>query len=189
VRLAWKFLAVLALGSGLGVAATWLTVFRFSPARLEDGPWKTSLTTGSVDSSRYLRAFLALHGLFALGRSETVYYTAGVDSEGRPLDGHCRYEISGRDPAARWWSITAYGADDYLIPNPEHRYSVSKTSLARDAGGSFVVEVGGAPAATNWIALAPERFSLTLRLYNPGPSILLHPADAALPRVKQVACS
>ena len=27
--------------------------------------------------------------------------------------------------------ITAYGADDYLIPNPAHRYSVSETDIAR----------------------------------------------------------
>jgi hypothetical protein len=157
--------------------------------RVKDGPWRTSLTTGSGESGPYRRAFVALHGLFALDRSETVYYTAGTDSDGRPLDGDCRYVISGRDPEARWWSITAYGADDYLIANPEHRYSVSKSSLVRGAGGGFVVALGGAAAANNWIALAPGRFSLTLRLYNPGPSVLLHPGDAALPRVNRVACS
>ena len=90
-----------------------------------DGPWKTSLVAGSPQSDPYTRARVALHGLLALNRKETIYYTATEDSDGAKLDGNCRYEVRGRDPNTRWWSITAYGADDYLIPNPGNLYSVS----------------------------------------------------------------
>ena len=189
MRLAWKFLVVLVVGTMLGVLTTWLTVFRGVPDRVSDGPWKTNLTAGSAQSNPYKRASVAIHGLFALNRSEAIYYSAATDSDGRVLDGHCRYEITGRDPDTRWWSITAYGADDYLIPNPAHRYSVSQTMITRDASGAFAVQVGGAGGGNNWIPVGPRRFSLTLRLYNPGPSLLIDPAHAVLPALKRISCS
>jgi hypothetical protein len=173
----------------LGFSITWLTVFHSTSGRVSDGPWKTSLTAGSAESNPYQRASVAVHGLFALNRSEAIYYTASTDSDGHALDGHCRYEIAGRDPDARWWSITAYGPDDFLIPNPAHRYSVSKTAIARDASGDFAVQVGSEAVGDNGIPVGQGRFSLTLRLYNPGPGVVLDPAHAALPTLKRVSCS
>jgi hypothetical protein len=186
VRCVLKILAVLVVGTALGLFATWLTVFRGSPTRVNDGPWKTNLTAGSTRSTPFSRAFVAVHGLFALNRSETIYYTAATDNDGHRLDGHCLYKITGTQPDARWWSITAYGADSYLIPNPANRYSIAKTISAQQV--SFTVQVGGRASGTNWIPVGPGRFSLTLRLYNPGPGFLLDPAHAILPAVIRVSC-
>lgn len=179
---------MLVCGGALGVAATWLAVFHGHPQRVSNGPWKTNLAAGNTRSNAYSRAFVAVHGLFALNPTGAVYYTASVDGEGRALEGRCRYEIAGRDPDARWWSITAYGADEYLISNPAHRYSVSKTEIARDARGAFTVSIGGAVDGNNWIPAGSGEFSLTLRLYNPGPDVLRDPAHAVLPALKRVSC-
>ena len=173
----------------LGVLATWLTMRRGIPGGISNGPWKTNLTTGTAQSNPYYRASVAVHGLLALNPSEAIYYTANTDSDGHALDGHCLYEITGHDPDTRWWSITAYGADDYLIPNPAHRYSVSATDVARGASGAFAVQVGGDSGGGNWIPVGSGRFSLSLRLYNPGPSVVRDPAHTALPALKQVSCS
>ena len=142
---------------------------------MADGPWKTSLVTGSPQSDPYTRARVALHGLLALNRQETIYYTATTDSEGHALDGDCRYEIRGRDPNTRWWSITAYGADDFLIPNAANLYSVSATSIGGAKDGTFRdpgrrLNGHQNKADANWIPTGTESFSLTLRLYNPGPT-------------------
>src|SRR5260370_11972615 len=120
MRFALKLLAVLVVGTALSVAATWLSVYQFPPSRISDGPWKTNLLAGSAQSGPYRRAAVAIHGLFAFSRSESAYYTASTDSDGGQLDGRCRYDVTGPEPEARWWSITAYGPDDYLIPNPAH---------------------------------------------------------------------
>lgn len=186
VRYVLKILAVLVAGTAMGLFVTRLTLSLGGPARVSDGAWKTNLTAGSTKSTAFSRAFVAVHGLFALNRRETVYYTAATDSGGRRLDGHCRYEITGIQPDARWWSITAYGADGYLIPNPSNRYSVAKTDSAQL--GAFTVLVGGAAGGHDWIPVGPGRFSLTLRLYNPGPSLILDPARAILPAVTRVSC-
>src|SRR5882724_5765490 len=137
---ALKILSVLCVGTGLGLLATWVTVIRGTMGgNVSDGPWRTSLYTGSSEGGPYLRAHIAVHGLLALSREETMYYTAASDSEGQALDGRCTYQIEGRDPPTRWWSITAYGADGFLIPNAADRSSVSMNSVARRGDGTFAI--------------------------------------------------
>ena len=189
MKLATKIAAVLIIGVALGLAATWFTVVRIViPVGLRDGPWRTNLMVGNSGADLYTRARVAVHGLLALSRSETIYFTAAHDNDGEPLDGGCVYQVSGRDPDARWWSITAYGPDDFLIPNSAWRYSVSKTTVARTQDGSFSIQVGGRGSGSNWIPLAPERFSLTLRLYNPSELVALDPIDTVLPAIRKMGC-
>ena len=127
-----------------------------------------------------------MHGLLALSREETIYYTATNDSDGNALDGNCAYQIEGRDPPTRWWSITAFGADDFLIPNTADRYSVSINSVARRADGTFAVTLSKAKVEGNWIPVAGERFNVTIRLYNPQTAVVADPAHVALPTIKKV---
>ncbi len=189
MHVALKVLVVLVAGTALGLIATYLTVVRpVMGGDISDGPWKTSLATGSVESGPYQRAAVALHGLFALNRSETIYYTARHDDDGGGLSGNCIYRIVGRDPDARWWSITAYGADDFLIPNRANRYSISKNSVNRRDDGSFISIAAKGQAGANWIPVSDGEFSLTLRLYNPGAAVLANPSGASLPSIKKTSC-
>ena len=185
-----KIVVTLVVGTLLGLALTWFFVIR-SPfaGGASDGPWRTNLLIGSSGGDMATRASVAVHGLFALNRSETIYYSAASDSDGNKLKGNCTYLLSGRDPPTRWWSITAYGADDYLIPNPGKHYSVSKNSVQRGADGTFEATLSRAAAARNWIALGNGRFSLTLRLYNPAPQVAKDPGHVALPTIRKVACT
>ena len=186
MRIFLKTLTAVAGGILLGLCVTWLTVVRGAGmgGDVTDGPWRTSLLTGSTQSGMALRATVALHGLFALNRSETIYYTAVAGSEGHKLDGAKCYRIEGRDPPARWWSITAYGTDDFLIPNRFNRYSVSRNSVSRDRAGVFEATV----SPNGDIATAPGAFSLTLRLYNPDPNVAADPAHVALPEIRESGC-
>jgi hypothetical protein len=186
---AFKIFAMLAAGFALALAATWATAVRGTMGGSgTDGPWHTSLNTGSSEGGPYLRARIAVHGLLALSREETVYYTTLSDSDGAALDGNCVYHLEGHDPPTRWWSITTYGADDFLIPNDANRYSASMNSLARDADGSFKVTLSKAKAEGDWIPVAPGRFHLTVRLYNPQADVIADPAHVALPAIKKAGC-
>jgi hypothetical protein len=191
MRVALKILMTVTAGIVLGLFATWVIVIRAVPmgGDVKDGPWRTSLATGSAKSGPWLRASVALHGLLALNSSETIYYSATADGAGGTLDARCTYRVIGRDPPTRWWSITAYGADDYLIPNPKHIYSVSKNSVRRDADGSFTVTLKQGAAEPNEIATGSGRFSLTLRLYNPDPAVAADPAHTVLPKIEKGACA
>lgn len=190
MRIVLKVLAVLVVGIVLGLFATWATVVRGTMAGgVADGPWKTSLYAGSAEGGPYLRASIAVHGLLALNRQETIYYTATSDSDGAALSGACLYSIVGRDPPTRWWSITAYGADDYLIPNAAGRYSVSMNSVARRGDGTFAITVSKDEAAANWIPVADAPFNLSIRLYNPAAAVAADPAHVALPVIRKVHCA
>lgn len=188
MRLVRMIVAVLVAGTMLGFLAVWLVVFRGGPDMVSDGPWQSDPAAGSVQSDAYRRAVMAVHGLFALPRKEAAYYSATTDSSGQRLDGGCRYELTGHDLDARWWSITAYGADDTLIANPARRYSVTSTTVTRDANGGFAVQVGGTAGGDNWIPIGTGRFSLTIRLYNPGPAIVFDPAHVAMPMLTRLSC-
>lgn len=188
IRVALKALAAAVTGVALGVLLTWASVSLVAFGTVKDGPWRTNLTLGSAQGGPYLRAYVAVHGLFALKRSEAIYYNATRDSDGNRLNGACIYRIVGRDPEARWWSITAYGEDDFLIANAARRYSVSTESIMRRGDNSFVIAVSRAPGGVNWIAVGDGPFSLTLRLYHPAAAVTANPAKAVLPQIRRETC-
>ncbi|MEW6271921.1 MAG: DUF1214 domain-containing protein [Thermodesulfobacteriota bacterium] len=181
----------------VGVAsAVWAVRARFEDGSVANGPWTSNENIGSSAAGPYLRAGVAVGGLLALSKSETVYFTAFEDGAGEPLRTTCVYRVEGRDPAARWWSITAYGADHYLIPNEGKRYSVDETQVERGADGGFSIVVGGEPRpGRNWISTGSagggpaEPFSLTLRLYDPDPAVVASLATAELPAIVRERCS
>ena len=43
-------------------------------------------------------------------------------------------------------------------------------------------------AFSNWLPLSQRRFSLTIRLYNPGAGVVNDPANAMLPTIKRSVC-
>ncbi|RIL01388.1 MAG: hypothetical protein DCC71_17925 [Proteobacteria bacterium] len=159
---------------------------------VRNGPWNTNTAIGSDAADPWTRAAVAVGGLLALSSREALYWTAFVDSAGERLTSGCRYEIRGRDPGARWWSLTAYGADHFLIANPARRYSWTAASVAREPDGGFVIAAGGAPDARNPLPVgeptARAPFSLTLRLYEPSRETLADPARAGLPTIERGAC-
>ena len=185
-----RLLGAVVLGIALGLGSLYWSIMSLSGTHaIQNGPWTTSLETGGVNAGMYLRAFVALTGLLALNKDETIYYGADRDSAGDALDAACAYRIEGRDPDARWWSITLYGTDHYLIANPANRYSVGKSNVARAADGGFVIRLSATPEPNNWIPTSPDGFQITLRLYNPGDTVKKDPAAVALPSIVKEACS
>jgi hypothetical protein len=191
VRFFLKLVAaiVAAVALGLGSAYYAVSVQTLSQTAVINGPWRTNLATGSIGADNYLRTAVAVSGLLALNKDETIYYTAVSDSAGERLAGNCSYRIEGRDPDARWWSITLYGNDHFLIENKANRYSVGKNSIVRNADGTFVIRLSAVEEPQNWIATSPDGFDVTLRLYNPGQTIKDKPADATLPTITKEICS
>jgi hypothetical protein len=183
-----RFAAHVALSLVVGLGSAALSIRRVSRrAAIRIGPWGTSTTAGSSEMGMYERAAVAAHALFVLNRSETVYYRAHSDDAGRDLDARCDYRIRGRPPDARWWSITAYGSDDFLIPNAQERYSFTMTNLAMEPDGSFLIRASPRPQPGNWLPLGGSgHVSFTLRLYAPSAAIASHPEGAALPAIAGV---
>lgn len=188
-RIALLLLAIV-LGLALGaVSAVWASRSPVLGDFVRAGAWRADLSAGSSDAGLYTRARVALVGLLALDRRETVYFVADSDDEGRRLDGACIYIIEGMVPAARWWSITAYGADFFLVDNPARRYSVNAKSAQPDAGGRFRIAVSSRQQPAPYLA-APSSgpFVLNLRLYNPSAALAQDPATLPAPSIRREGC-
>lgn len=193
-RPVWRRLGVafllylLAVSLGLGSAWWVLRKAPWSAHQVRAGAWVSSTLAGSPDADLYTRARVALDGLLALGRDETMYYVARSDDAGRPLRSRCQYQIAGLAPPARWWSITAYAEDLYLFDAPEGRFSLNGRHATLDAQGRFALVTGAQPqAGLHWLPTPGDRgLVLTLRLYNPAPAIVAAPAELAAPSIRRL---
>ena len=172
----------LALILGVG-SALWM-IGRVFSSPIRNGPWQYNPLIGSQAAGAYLRATIARIGLLALSKAEAIYLIANRDSDGRPLSGDASYRVEGVDVASRWWSITAYGADSFLIPNSLERYSYSSRSVQRSPDGSYCIQVASTEKSHNWLPVQPgQPFDLMIRLYNPSPSVLENLGEIPLPRI------
>lgn len=186
-------LVMIAIATTLGVGSAGLRIASaVSDGGLRNGAWMTREQTGSAAADATTRAAVAVSGLLALSRDETIYFTAFTDSDGEALTSRCRYRVHGRALPARWWSITAYGADHFLIPNPARRYSYTMSNLEPEPDGSFALAVGGVATDRNPLPVAESTanapFSLTLRLYGPSAAANDAPAEIELPGIERGTC-
>jgi hypothetical protein len=176
----------LVLGMAVGVGTCILTLLiNYQSAWIKNGPWRTNLQIGSSDADPYTRAQTAVGGIYALRKEQAVYYMADVDSAGEPLQSDRAYRIDGIDLPARWWSLTVYGADRYLIANAADRYSFSAGELLTSGAAQWSVHLSPDPRAGHWLpsGKTQQRLLLCLRLYQPDPDIENRLADVPLPSI------
>jgi hypothetical protein len=137
---------------------------------------------GDYGTDYATRAAVAMVGLGANLPADALYPSASVDGQGEPLHGRHRYRIRfepGQLPPVRaFWSITAYGADDYLIDHPAGRHALGdRDPLRLGPDGSLELWVQADEPAperrANWLPVrADAPFTLTARLYWPRPETL-----------------
>ena len=108
---------------------------------LRIGPWTAWPYAGTPSADLYARAWLARSGDLPLGSGEGVAFWAIRDSDGRRLNGDCRYRIETIAPAARWWTLSLYDAHGQLIANPAQRYGFNSAEITRTSDGKASVVI------------------------------------------------
>lgn len=159
--------------------------------QIKNHQWHTTTLAGSVDADALTRARIAVAGLLALDKREAIYFNATRDEAGKPITSDGVYEIRGRVPDARWWSITAYGEDHFLIANQPGIYSLQPDTVALRDDGSFIATLSRMPAGNAWLPSGMpngevKRVALSLRLYNVPNSVMNDLAGVELPRIVRV---
>ena len=137
---------------------------------------------GNYGTAYNIRAVVAMIGLGANLTADATYPSASVDSQGQMLDGSKRHRLHFKradlPPVNAFWSITAYGPDDFFIDNPLKRYALGdRDPLVFNPDGSLDLLIQAhAPAddrRTNWLPVkAGQTFMLNTRLYWPKPAAL-----------------
>lgn len=141
--------------------------------------WRVRYDIGRWDGNLLTRAVVAYRGLAALASDEAVYAAANLDANLQALDGCHTYTLrfapGQLPPADAFWSVTLYGDDYFLYPNPLGRYAIGDRTpgLRQDADGGLTLWFGHAdqPDNPNWLPAPAGPFSLSLRLYHPRPEV------------------
>ncbi len=145
--------------------------------------WQTPpATLGNYGTDYNTRAVVAMIGLGANLPADAIYPNARVDANGQPLDGSQRYRLHFKadelPPVNAFWSVTAYGADDFFIDNPLQRFALGdRDPLLFNADGSLDLLVqASAPEGEmkrNWLPVkSGQAFLLNARLYWPKATAL-----------------
>jgi hypothetical protein len=151
--------------------------------------WTTSDVFGAREwyaGNFLLRAVAAMAGWGGNDVIEAMYPTAREDSDGEPLDGAHRYQITFTTPppAKAFWSVTMYdktydGTAGYLVENPINRYLINSTipGLVYGEDGSLTITIQheqpqDAAEQANWLPAPEGPFYLVMRIYWPEQAAL-----------------
>lgn len=159
-------LLAVVLGAALGLGLTAIAIE--SPPNfgvIESGPWVARPGIGSTSADPYSRALMAARGEIPMGASDGIVLTAGRDSSGQLLNLRCTYKIDGVVPAANFWTLTLYRADNAApVAGGRTAYTSSEALVAEN--GRVTIMLSADPFAGNWIPMSGTGgFELHLRLY------------------------
>jgi hypothetical protein len=158
-----------------------------NPDELHVGAWTINTLAGSKAANALTRARIAISGILALDRKETVYYFCHNDDAGARLDPDGDWEIVGGPFDCRWWSFTLYDEEHFLIDNPARRYSVHSDNVVFNPDGSYRIVISRNQHGANWLSAGNARkLSLTLRLYNPSDAVLNNLGGVKMPTVRRL---
>lgn len=128
------------------------------------------------------RALVAIGGFGANPADVAVYMKAGLDDAGNVLNGENAYilhfEPDALPPVEEngFWSITAYGDDDFLIDNPLNRYAINDRSefeLNGDGSLDILLQANQPDEhASNWLPTGTAGFHLFMRIYLPREAVI-----------------
>jgi hypothetical protein len=179
---AWGLLDRWSVSLGRWIADWTVTKELKKPRDLVKG-WSTPpAILGNYGTFYNTRAVVAMVGLGANLPSDATYPNTRVDASGEPLNGSRRYRLHFKagelPPVHAFWSVTAYGPDDFLIANPIQRYALGdRDPLIYNTDGSLDLFIQSDPPKdsqkSNWLPVkAGEPFLLNARLYWPKPQAL-----------------
>lgn len=150
--LSWHWLDRWSIALGRKIADFKVARELKQPRNLVRG-WSTPpAMLGNYGTHYNIRAVTAMVGLGANWPADAMYPNVRVDAQGQVLNGSYRYRLrfpsDELPPVHAFWSITAYGQDDYLIDNPTSRYAVGdRDPLVFNADGSLDILVQASPPA------------------------------------------
>lgn len=134
---------------------------------------------GDFNTEYAYRALVALAGLGANTVEVALYPKIEQDADGNTLTGEKSYilhfESYPQVLEGGFWSVTAYGDDDFLIDNPIDRYCINDRSdlKVNDDGSVDVILSKDAPEdTTNWLPVGDGGFHLYMRIYTPDMDAL-----------------
>lgn len=134
---------------------------------------------GDFGTEYTYRAMVALVGLGANTVDVAIYPKTTVDETGAALTGEKTYTLHFETLPPTldggFWSVTAYGEDDFLIDNPLDRYCINDRSdfkLNEDGTLDLILSKEAPADTSNWLPVSDGEFHLFMRIYLPDMAAL-----------------
>jgi hypothetical protein len=133
--------------NGIGFSVgRWLANLKIKRAlsdKDKEGSWRTPpLNLGKYGTDYNTRAVVAMVGLGANLPEDAIYPNTASDQQGRALNGKHKYRIhfdaKQLPPIKAFWSITAYGADEFVLDS--YKIREGKLSIFDLCGEEFDVQ-------------------------------------------------
>jgi hypothetical protein len=153
------------------------------------GNWQTVDKDKDLNSADLLTiAQVAVYGPYALTKKEVIYLSTNTDSDGNTIDPKADYVISGKKLDAKYWSITAYDENGFLIKNPINIYSYNLETVKYEADStSYKINLSGSEKKENWLPVNNvSKASLIIRLYLPSDQLRDNLTVEALPTIQKI---
>ena len=139
----------------------------------------TAKPSATLAQSTTYRAMVALVGLGANTVDVAIYPKTAVDETGAALTGEKKYTLHFETlpPTLEggFWSVTAYGEDDFLIDNSINRYCINDRSdfkLNADGTLDIILSKDAPEDTSNWLPVSDGEFHLFMRIYVPDMTAL-----------------
>ncbi|KRD61581.1 hypothetical protein ASE40_08610 [Flavobacterium sp. Root935] len=179
-------LLAVVLGSGIGI---YNIKSGKSDSQRKIGNWQTVDKDKDLNTADLLTiAQVAVYGPYALTKKEVIYLSTNTDSEGNALDPKSDYVINGKKLDAKYWSITAYDENGFLIKNPINKYSYNLEDVKYEADStSYKINLSGTEKKENWLPINNvQKTSLIIRLYLPSEKLRENLTVETLPTIQKV---
>ncbi len=186
-RIQYTIIFLFAFLFGIGIAVFRIANYNDAEITIINGVWKTDREM-DLGNDKLLTARIAIAALFALKNSEVIYMIADKDNAGNPLSSDSDYIISGEPINSRYWSITLYGPDYFLIPNEINRFSFNLSNVSYETDSTFNIQISSQKKNQNWLPSGNQgKFYLLLRMYHPAPEVYEHLETVKLPDIQKIA--
>ena len=163
-----KFLVMIALAGLAGVlSANYVVQGRAGLIKQSSGQWLWWPNAGSAAIDPYTRFHFLSQRRLPMSKFETFEVETAVDDAGQPLSTDCVYEVTGKVPDTRWWSLASYVPNEPDV-QPQSDNVLTANDAVAEADGSIVVTISSDVSTGNWLRPSgDDEFTLVLRLYNP----------------------
>ncbi len=143
--------------------------------------WTQELVNPKDTYALYAVGHFRSNGLLPPSRA-AHYYERETDDDGGGLRGSCTYQLSGHEPAARWWSISVAPAGQ---SSPSASFTARDAVMTSDDELSVAISRRAAPG--NWLQV-PDSGNLRVMLVLNEPYAVGKTPAPPLPSLKKVSC-
>lgn len=187
-----ELVVVVFIGLGVGGSLSWYSIQTNQGfGALKIGQWTAWPLAGSLEADPYTTAKVAAEGEVPLGAAEGLAFHAREDENGQLLRRECQYQLIGKTPPARFWTLAAHSEDgEMLSERPSENKSLLSPEILRNADGSFALQVGPKLASGNWLRLTGTGpYQLILRMYDSPITSTSGIVDPEMPSINRLECA